>query len=166
MTRLPLTCTCVVLGLLALAAAGCTGNGGGEDRARTGAAPAKPTSPKDPNCGAVPAAISGQWRVNIDPDDVPPEIADMGTGPLPMALGPGHRAIFWGGEPRGVDHSPVCVVGDRIRFAYDTCEGNEGPGIYTWRLDDAELVFKKVYDNCPYRAFHMTVHPWKREGSG
>ena len=168
MTRLVLTSTAIavgLVGLIAVAGASCGGGGNGaEERAPTGAAPKMPSSPSDAACGAIPGSIRGKWVVTIEPDDLLPEIADTRTGTSPLQLGPGHRATLWGGKPHGVDNSPACVVGNRIRFAYDTCFGNEGPGIYDWQLEGGELVFEKVYDNCPYRAFHMTVHPWKRVG--
>jgi hypothetical protein len=137
----------LVLAALALAVAGCGGDGSSDaaDLVGTYTTTLGPSGPelKEPN-------PPGRWQLLL-------------TSPTEAYFQPPEGTSF----PVG---NPVVTEDGRITFAPDsgcpTQTGAAGDGTYTWSLDGDTLSFTEVDDTCRDRVFVLTSQPWTRAEEG
>jgi hypothetical protein len=126
-------------------------------------------APAAPDAPAAPAAITGDYTVTLALADVPAIAPDsvrqrmVGTWIVALHDG-GHFVVTHNG--REVVQGPYAVSGSQFTLAAT----DSGPyackseGRYTWQMNNDQLSFTRVQDECDGRVMVLTTRPLARRG--
>lgn len=68
--------------------------------------------------------------------------------------------------PKVVINGQYTVIGDQVKFEESNPSfpcASEPSYIYQWKLEDDQLTFSAIEDNCFLRTLAMTIHPYEKE---
>ena len=116
------------------------------------------------NCEPVSAPLEGTWTMTINPNELPPELANLQAGRFDMTFGPGHEHSVTPPNGNEFSYGPVCIDGDHIQFSEPpvggVCTGS-GQSVYSWEVVNDRLILETVEDECVFREVFLVAQAWR-----